>query len=119
MMHRNVISILLLFPCCPISQADVVTFGTGENEFEIVFAEIGDPGNPLDEVIFPHDEVHFGGLDFRPVGGLDYHYSIAMHEVSRDFYRTMSGSSHDRLACSQTASMPPSTRAQGSDCRNG
>lgn len=68
-----------------VANGKSVMFGEGSNGFEIVFVEIGDPGNPMDEVIFPHDvDVHFGGLDFRPVGGLDYHYSISMHEISRD-----------------------------------
>lgn len=47
--------------------ASAETFGTGENEFEIEFVEIGDPGNASDVT----------------AGAVDYVYNIGKFEISR------------------------------------
>jgi formylglycine-generating enzyme required for sulfatase activity len=49
------------------------SFGTGENAFTMEFVEIGNPGNPADT-----------GGNPNPCGSVNYVYSIAKYEVSRD-----------------------------------
>jgi hypothetical protein len=49
------------------------SFGTGENAFTMEFVEIGNPGNPADR-----------GGNPSPCGSVNYVYSIAKYEVSRD-----------------------------------
>ena len=51
------------------------TFGTGDNQFEIEFVTIGDPGNPSDQITG-----RFGGL----AGAVDYVYRIGKYEISRE-----------------------------------
>lgn len=46
------------------------TFGSGENEFQIEFVDIGDPGAP-------------GDPSGYPTRGVNYHYRIGKYEVSR------------------------------------
>jgi len=48
-------------------------FGTGENAFTMEFVEIGNPGNPADS-----------GGNPSQCGNVNYVYSIAKYEVSRD-----------------------------------
>jgi hypothetical protein len=49
------------------------TFGTGDNEFEIEFVTIGDPGNTADTAGIPN-----------PAGSVTYTYRIGKYEVSTD-----------------------------------
>ena len=55
----------------PNSLAD--TFGSGDNQFDIEFVTIGNPGNPADATGNPN-----------PAGSVDYVYRIGKYEVSRD-----------------------------------
>ena len=69
-MRRILIILALISPCTNVI-AD--TFGNGANQFEIVFAEIGDPGNAADTNARPN-----------PAGSVDYVYNIGKFEVSRE-----------------------------------
>ena len=62
---------LALMCVCPHANAD--TFGTGANQFEIEFVEIGDPGNAPDT-----------SGDPNPAGSVDYVYRIGKYEISRE-----------------------------------
>ena len=70
-------TILTLLCVCTHATAD--TFGSGANQFEIEFVEIGDPGNDADMTGFPN-----------PAGSVDYIYNIGMFEVSRDMVKKAS-----------------------------
>ena len=65
-----ILSLTLLCVCTPVT-AD--TFGTGANQFEIEFVEIGDPGNAADTTGRP-----------KSAGSVDYIYNIGKFEISRD-----------------------------------
>ena len=52
--------------------ASVSTFGTGLNQFEMTFVEIGNPGNDA--------ELRYG----PPQGSVAYAYQMGKYEVSRD-----------------------------------
>ena len=56
-----------------ISHGD--TFGTGENQFEIEFVTIGDPGNPDDPVGWPRGQEY-------ATGAVEYSYRIAKYEIA-------------------------------------
>ena len=70
-----ILTLTLLCLCTPLI-AD--TFGTGENQFEIEFVEIGDPGNDDDPTAQPHLRQP------NPAGSVDYIYKMGKYEVSRD-----------------------------------
>lgn len=75
---RTPIVLLLLAACC---YAETVTFGEGENSFEIEFVTIGEPGNADDtRREYQFDE---NGRRSEPysVGGVDYEFSIARFEM--------------------------------------
>jgi hypothetical protein len=55
------------------SQAGIVTFGTGANQFQMEFVTIGNPGNAPDTKGIPN-----------PAGRVGYIYDIGKFEVSRD-----------------------------------
>jgi formylglycine-generating enzyme required for sulfatase activity len=55
------------------SQAGIVTFGTGANQFQMEFVTIGNPGNAADTTGNP-----------TPAGAVAYEYEIGKFEVSRD-----------------------------------
>ncbi len=54
-------------------QADIVNFGSGANQFNMEFVEIGAPGNTADTTGNPN-----------PAGAVSYVYNIGKFEVSRD-----------------------------------
>ena len=54
-------------------RSEVVTFGTGDNQFEMEFVTIGNPGNAPDTG---------GSLDFP--GAVSYTYHMSKYEVSQD-----------------------------------
>ena len=74
-----IIALLLLITHC---HAETVTFGEGENSFEVEFVSVGNPGNGDD----PRREYFFDkkgrGSDPYLIGGVDYEYSIARFEMS-------------------------------------
>ena len=53
--------------------ASVTTFGTGSNQFEMTFVEIGNPGNIDDTTGDPN-----------PAGSVEYAYQLGKYEVSED-----------------------------------
>ncbi len=55
------------------SQAGIVTFGTGANQFQMEFVTIGNPGNAADTTGNP-----------TPAGAVGYTYDIGKFEVSRE-----------------------------------
>jgi sulfatase modifying factor 1 len=61
-----------------------VTFGSGSNQFDIVFSIIGDPENSPDTVGWPNPHISV------PVGSVGYAYRISKYEVSRDMVRKAS-----------------------------
>ena len=65
----------LLAQASPSVSEELVTkkFGTGANAFSIEFVTVGNPGNPDDSAGNPN-----------PCGNVNYVYSIAKYEVSRD-----------------------------------
>lgn len=80
MMKANFASAsLLLFFCITAAQADeTVTFGTGANQFNMVFVPIGNPGNlPDDDFLYPEGQV-------TGPGAVAYEYCMGKFEVSRD-----------------------------------
>ena len=70
-------AILSLALMCLSTRAIADTFGSTPNEFEIEFVEVGDPGNAAGLTDFPISE-----------GSVDYVYSIAKFEISRDMIET-------------------------------
>jgi formylglycine-generating enzyme len=55
-----------------------VTFGSGSNQFDIVFSVIGDPEN------LPEMRMRPDSSTWVPVGSVRYAYRISKHEASRD-----------------------------------
>ena len=53
--------------------AGVITFGTGSNQFDMTFVEIGNPGNVDDTTGSPN-----------PAGSVAYAYQLGKYEVSRE-----------------------------------
>jgi len=53
--------------------ADLITFGSGANQFNMQFVPIGNPGNVADTTGNPN-----------PAGSVGYHYNMGKYEVSRD-----------------------------------
>ena len=70
---RMRITLILLALICLCANAIADTFGTGANQFEIEFVEIGDPGNTADTSGKP-----------SPAGAVDYVYNIGKFEISRE-----------------------------------
>ena len=64
---RTTIALLLLATCC---HAEVVTFGSGDDAFEMEFVTVGDPGNASDS------------RTVLELGAVDYEYQISKFEVS-------------------------------------
>jgi len=74
--------LLLVTPTSLIS--DTVTFGTGNNEFQIEFVEIGSIGNPDNSVIWPIRPPSGPDFELREVGAVDYYFQLGKYEISRD-----------------------------------
>lgn len=74
MFKKQIPTLLLL---CLLQQAasaeEVVTFGSGANQFQMTFVPIGNPGNPPDTTGNPN-----------PAGSVAYNYRMGKFEVSRD-----------------------------------
>jgi formylglycine-generating enzyme len=64
---------LALIGLCSPAQAGTITFGSGANQFSMVFVEIGDAGNAADTTGSPN-----------PAGAVSYVYQMGKYEVSRD-----------------------------------
>ena len=63
----------LVFALHSLADASVTTFGSGSNQFDMTFVEIGNPGN----------EAHTGGNP-DPAGSVAYAYQIGKYEVSEE-----------------------------------
>lgn len=74
MFKKQIPTLLLL---CLLQQAasaeEVVTFGSGANQFQMTFVPIGNPGNPPDTTGNPN-----------PAGSVAYLYAMGKYEVSRE-----------------------------------
>ena len=58
----------------PTAHADIIeSFGSGANQFNMVFVPIGNPGNAADTTGSPN-----------PAGSVAYNYNMGKYEVSRD-----------------------------------
>lgn len=62
-----------LVAACSEVDAGIITFGSGANQFNMEFVEIGDAGNAADTTGSPN-----------PAGAVSYVYEIGKFEVSRD-----------------------------------
>ena len=82
------IPVVIMMWACTHATADL--FGTGANQFEIEFVEVGDPGNDPDMtdhfVFLPEDPEAIFTVPPKPnpAGSVDYIYRIGKFEVSRD-----------------------------------
>lgn len=78
---RTSLLLLLLANCC---QAETLTFGEGEDSFEIEFVQVGSPGNADD--MRRHYQFDGNGRPSVPyfIGGVDYEFSITKFELSCD-----------------------------------
>lgn len=66
--------VFVAFTLLPVSlHAQIVTFGSGANQFNMAFVPIGDPGNVPDTTGSPN-----------PAGAVSYTYGMSKFEVSRD-----------------------------------
>ena len=72
--------------------ASVTTFGSGLNQFEMTFVEIGNPGNVDDTTGDPN-----------PAGSVEYAYQLGKYEVSEDMI--------DKFNASQSLTIGHSSRA--------
>jgi formylglycine-generating enzyme len=72
----------LAIAAAPLAEAD--TFGSGENQFEIEFVTIGDPGNAADTTGEPN-----------PVGSVPYVYGIGTYEVPEHAIRRANAATAD------------------------
>jgi len=72
-MLRITFAIALSFVVMHTAQAGPITFGSGANQFNMEFVEIGSPGNADDTTGNPN-----------PAGKVDYTYQIGKFEVSED-----------------------------------
>lgn len=76
------------------SHADVITFGSGANAFNMEFVTIGNPGNTADTTGNPN-----------PAGSVAYQYDIGKHEVSEDMidkYNAAYGTSNSLVITKDT-----------------
>jgi len=73
------------------SQAGIVTFGTGANQFQMEFVTIGNAGNAADTTGAPN-----------PAGAVGYEYGIGKFEVSEDMI--------DKFNASQSLQITKTTR---------
>ena len=73
-MRRDAVLFAVIIAClADPAHAELISFGSGGNQFTMEFVEIGDPGNVADTSGTP-----------IPAGSVGYTYSIGKHEVSRD-----------------------------------
>jgi len=70
---RSTIFFIALAAGAATSQAAVVSFGTGSNQFQIEFVTIGNPGNAADTTGAPN-----------PAGAVGYTYGMAKFEISEN-----------------------------------
>ncbi len=76
---KRAISLILSVAACAVATGYADDFGTGTNQFSIVFTEIGHPGNPADSTGF---------------GAVDHTYRIGTYEVSiEQFYKARAADS--------------------------
>ena len=71
------------------ADASVTTFGTGSNQFDMTFVEIGNPNNPGDTTGKPN-----------PAGSVAYKYQMGKYEVSEGMI--------DKFNASQSLTIGPS-----------
>ena len=68
------------------SEAGIVTFGSGTNEFNMEFVTVGNPGNAADTL-----------LGYTPSGRVDYTYAIGKFEVSADMINKFNASQYFKI----------------------
>lgn len=68
-----IVAVSILLTCASQSFAGMVTFGSGDNQFQMEFVTISNPGNTADTTGAPN-----------PAGGVGYVYGIGTYEVSED-----------------------------------
>ena len=78
--------------------ASVTTFGTGSNQFEMTFVEIGNPGNIDDTTGDPN-----------PAGSVEYAYQLGKYEVSEDMITKFNASQSLTIGHSSRGADKPAT----------
>ena len=82
--------------------ASVTTFGTGSNQFEMTFVEIGNPGNVDDTTGDPN-----------PAGSVEYAYQLGKYEVSEDMITKFNASQSLTIGHSSRAPISPPRTSVG------
>jgi hypothetical protein len=80
------------------SQARVVSFGTGGNQFQIEFVTIGNPNNAADTTGAPN-----------PAGAVGYEYGIGKFEVSEDMITKFNASQSLQITMDSRGTNKPAT----------
>ena len=78
--------------------ASVTTFGTGSNQFEMTFVEIGNPGNVDDTTGDPN-----------PAGSVEYAYQLGKYEVSEDMIDKFNASQSLTISHNERGANKPAT----------
>ena len=78
--------------------ASVSTFGTGLNQFEMTFVEIGNPGNVDDTTGDPN-----------PAGSVEYAYQLGKYEVSEDMIDKFNASQSLTISHNERGANKPAT----------
>jgi formylglycine-generating enzyme required for sulfatase activity len=80
------------------SQAGIVTFGTGANQFQMEFVTIGDPGNAADTTGAPN-----------PAGAVGYEYGLGKFEVSEEMIEKFNASQSLQITKDTRGTAKPAT----------
>jgi formylglycine-generating enzyme required for sulfatase activity len=80
------------------SQAGIVTFGTGANQFQMEFVTIGNPGNAADTTGAPN-----------PAGAVGYEYGIGKFEVSEEMIDKFNASQGLQITKDNLGTAKPAT----------
>ena len=80
------------------SEAGVITFGVGANQFQMEFVTIGNPGNLPDATGAPN-----------PAGSVAYNYEIGKFEVSEDMITKFNASQSLQITTSSRGANKPAT----------
>jgi formylglycine-generating enzyme len=80
------------------SQAGIVTFGTGANQFQMEFVTIGNPGNAADTTGAPN-----------PAGAVGYEYGLGKFEVSEEMIEKFNASQSLQITKDTRGTAKPAT----------